>query len=212
MLTFIKIVSGGKHPKALYRCHCGTEKIITIGHVNSGHTQSCGCLYRPHGESCGQDTPSGKSAEYMVWKSMRARCRYAKTTNFSRYGGRGITVCERWDSSFNNFLEDMGRRPTPLHTLERKDNDGNYCKDNCYWATMTEQNRNRSINTFLILDDRRATLAEWSEITGLKRTTISGRLKRGMTVKQALTAPLVPRSNRRLGMPNDHLDSSEEHQ
>lgn len=195
MLTFVKIISKGKHPKALYCCHCGVEKVVAIGHVNSGHTRSCGCLYRPHGESFGQGTPSGKSAEYMVWKSMRARCRDTKNASFFRYGGRGITVCERWDQSFVNFLEDMERRPTPLHTLERKDNDGNYCKDNCYWATMTEQNRNRSINTFLVFQEKRATLAEWAEITGLKRTTISARILKGMSVADALTTPLLRRRN-----------------
>lgn len=193
MLTLVKIVSGGKCPKALYRCHCGVEKVVAVGHVNSGHTQSCGCLYRPHGESYGQDTPSGKSAEYMVWKSMRARCRNPKSASFSRYGGRGITVCEKWERSFIDFLGDMGRRPSPLHSLERKDNDGHYCKDNCHWATMTEQNRNRSINTFLILGNRSATLAEWSEITGLKRTTISMRISKGMSVADALTTPLLRR-------------------
>jgi hypothetical protein len=131
------------------RCDCGTEILATGGHLRSGHTLSCGCIRmegarkqghqnRLHGEAAAQ-TP-----EYLVWKSMFTRCDNPRAHNFRYYGARGITICASWRESFSSFLRDVGRRPSPNHSIDRyPDNDGNYEPGNVRWATDAEQNANK---------------------------------------------------------------------
>lgn len=126
-----------------------------------------------------------RTPENNIWRDMHARCKNPNRKEYKRYGGRGIAVCERWEE-FENFLRDMGSRPTPLHTLERSDGDGNYCPENCRWATRKEQSRNTSRNRFFELDGRRVTLAELVEERGLSYGTVSKRLSRGFSIERAL--------------------------
>lgn len=127
--------------------------------------------------------------EFFIWATMKARCYNPNTKRYSRYGGRGIKVCNRWLHSFPNFLEDMGSRPSSRYSIERKDNDKGYEPGNCIWATMKEQANNKSNNTRLTLNGETYTQREWSEIIGIGEKIISQRIKRGFTVEQALTFP-----------------------
>lgn len=135
----------------------------------------------------GSDLP-----EFYIWCTMRQRCSNPKNHKYHRYGGRGIKFCARW-SRFEAFLSDMGRRPTPQHTLDRINNDGNYEPGNVRWATRHQQARNRMTNHFLEYRGRRATIAEWSEITGIRYGNIKNRINNlKWSVRDALTIPNLP--------------------
>lgn len=138
----------------------------------------------------GYKTAGKYSSEYSIWSNMRARCHNPADTGYHKYGGRGIRVCDAWRADFVNFLQDMGRRPSKMHSIERKDNDGNYEPSNCRWATAKEQANNRRSSRFLEIDGVSKTMAAWGEETGLGRTTIHGRLKAGWSVEDAIRKPL----------------------
>lgn len=128
---------------------------------------------------------------YRVWRSMRTRCENPSSVAFKNYGGRGITVCDRW-RLFENFHSDMGDRP-PGHTIERVDNDKGYSPDNCIWATRKCQSRNRRNLHLLTVGSITKSMGEWSELTGISVSTIWNRLKLGWTDEEAVTTPLVTR-------------------
>lgn len=141
----------GRRKFALCRCDCGANAAARDDHIKSGRIQSCGCLMREfttarnfiHGEG----TRALKSDEFNAWNLMLARCLNPKNRAFRYYGGRGISVCERWRESFPNFLEDMGRRPSKRHSLDRIRVNEGYEPGNCRWATACEQARNTTRNT-----------------------------------------------------------------
>lgn len=169
-------------------CSCGEILVVRGAKLLSGWTKSCGCLQREiaaetqfvHGRS---GTP-----EWKIWNGIRSRCSNRREPGFKNYGGRGIRICERW-LSFENFFADMGPRPSPKHSIERKENDGDYEPGNCVWATAKEQANNTRANRFIEFGGERLTLSQWSVRTGLTREAIAARLKRGWTISHALTEP-----------------------
>jgi hypothetical protein len=181
-------------------CDCGTEHTASAkGLRHSGKatgTQSCGCLHRErsaasaavssfrHGHArVGMATP-----EYRSWCALVKRCTSPQDPNYPSYGGRGITVCERWQNSFENFLADMGRKPSQQHSIDRIDNDGNYEPGNCRWATRSEQSRNRRDRILVTFNGRTMFLCDWSAKTGISVGTLHYRLyNRGWSVERALT-------------------------
>jgi len=172
----------------LCECECGRITHVSVGNLSSGHTKSCGCL---HAESITKHGHSNRTGTYRSWQSMSDRCRNEHHKNYHRYGGRGITVCERW-SSFENFLADMGERPDGK-TLDRIDNDGNYEPGNCRWATQADQTNNQSRNKVVCVDGVSKTLAQWGRDTGLG-SLVYKRMHKGMSALEAVT---LPRGGRR---------------
>lgn len=135
--------SGQTCPKYRANCDCGNAVEVIGICLRQGTSQSCGCLRTDlivrHGESSG----AGRTPEYRAWNNMITRCEVIGTPYYENYGGRGIAVCKRWRESYEAFLIDMGRRPSQAHSLDRKNNDGNYNPRNCRWATKSEQTNNR---------------------------------------------------------------------
>lgn len=127
----------GRRTVWICRCDCGTESHVSIGNLNNGSTQSCGCLRREMHTSHGlTDTPT-----YRSWQAMISRCTRPSTGAFQQYGAKGVTVCQRWHK-FDNFLADMGVRPEGT-SIDRIDNERGYELSNCRWSTRSEQNKNR---------------------------------------------------------------------
>lgn len=127
------------------------------------------------------------TAEHSIWKGMKGRCLNPNGQDFGHYGGRGIKVCDRWQRSFQNFLEDVGRRPTIGHTLERIDNNGDYEPGNVVWVTRLVQANNTRQNHILKYNDEELTIAQWARKLDLKHSTLKHRIYRGWTTEQALT-------------------------
>lgn len=141
--------------------------------------------FRPrHGDCVGGRV----SSENHTWQQMRRRCQNPTHPRYADYGGRGIGVCERW-ASFENFLADMGRRPSPTHTLDRINNDGNYEPSNCRWATKREQTLNSRHARMIEFNGRTQCMTDWAAEIGLKTTTLWQRLNLGWPVERALTEP-----------------------
>lgn len=167
----------------LCRCDCGIERNFDASNLRTGNTLSCGCLQAElaaarvylHGHAKRED--GKQSTEYMIWSNMRRRCYDEENPAYKHYGGRGITVCARWRNDFAAFFSDMGPRPAGK-TIDRKDNNGDYSPINCKWSTWKEQARNTRRNRIIEVRGERKPLCEWSEITGIKRETISDRLER----------------------------------
>ncbi len=126
------------------------------------------------------------SVEYRAWKLMKARCLNENWPHYDRYGGRGIKICDRWILSFKAFLDDMGLRPSSDHTLERKDNDGNYEPSNCVWATRRQQGANRSDTRLFTFRGELLCIKEIARRTSKPYQTVLGRLRRGLTIEEAV--------------------------
>lgn len=165
-------------------CECGNYCISPQRNLLSGKTKSCGCLQREAAAKQAVVIGAGNathgmtnSPEWIVWRAVLARCGNKKNPAYPEYGGRGIKVCDRW-RSFENFFADMGPRPSLEYSIDRYPNqNGDYEPGNCRWATMTEQNRNRTNNLLLTVNGITKTAIEWIEETGLPRHVLYGRIR-----------------------------------
>lgn len=168
-------------------CSCGNELITMSSSVRRGLTKSCGCLNEEH-KVRGLRYKDGRSnlPEYRLFRDMCNRCHLPTRKSYKNYGARGIIVCAEWRHNFEQFLKDMGPRPSPEHTIERKDNDGPYSKDNCRWATRTEQMNNMRTNRLLTWNGETRTLAEWCKLYDKHYPRVQYRLNAGWTLEDAL--------------------------
>lgn len=166
--------------KWLCRCKCGGVTSINMREIRvNKYCSLCVPKGRPsHGLS--------HLPEHTIWRSMIQRCRNENDPRYKNYGGRGIAVCSRW-KKFENFYEDMGNRPHPKLTIERRNNNKGYSPQNCYWGTRKEQARNFRSNVILEYNGEKKCISEWAEIIGVTHDTISRRLKSGLTTAEALT-------------------------
>lgn len=190
-----------KHHQAMWRCRCdcGNETIVVSGNLRTGKTQSCDCLRR---ERCAASNRKnlkmippkhGKTNTrlYRIWGAMRSRCYNPNTANYHNYGGRGITVCEEWRKDFQSFYTwSMEHGYKSDLSIDRIDNEQGYGPDNCKWSSRKEQANNTRQNHVLNYNGEAHTTAEWSDITGISRTVIVNRLRRGWDVEKALTTPV----------------------
>jgi hypothetical protein len=179
--------------KWLCECLCGSLTVVDGYNLKSGNSKSCGCAgsetTRKRNTSHGQTN----SPEWIVWMNMKARCYRPSHDAYRHYGGRGITVCERWTGidGFSNFLADMGKRP-PKHEIDRKDNDGNYEPCNCRWATKSQQANNTSRNLPIIAFGIGMTLAELSRDSRCEVSykTLAYRICNGWDIEKAASVPV----------------------
>ena len=165
---------GARNRKALWRCSCdcGGTALVIANYLQVGTTRSCGCLRVETNQLRLTTHRLTGTPEYRSWNSLRNRCLNESNAAYHKYGGRGITICARWLESFANFLEDMGPRPGPQHSIERKDNNLGYSKENCVWATAKVQGRNTRRNYYLMYEGRRVCLAEAAEMAGVPYTLL----------------------------------------
>lgn len=179
----------GQHQYYDVVCDCGKKRNVAYESMRSGSTLSCGCLkkelvsirFKTHGMT--------NSKEYKIWNSMVQRCVNKKSSSYANYGANGISVSSRW-MDFNNFIADMGLRPTDRHTIERIDNSLGYSMGNCRWATYGEQSRNRSSNRIIAHNGKVKCVSDWAEELGVSENVLNGRLRRGWEIEDALNTPV----------------------
>jgi len=182
-----KILASGKK-RGAWECLCDCSNITYVETRVLKTTVSCGCYktdiikqrLTTHGQS--------KKRSYRIWTLMMNRCFNPKNASWRYYGGRGITVCDRWQS-YENFAEDMEEPPSKQHSIDRKNSDGNYGPDNCQWATPMEQVRGRRNTAMITIDGVSRPLIEWCKIAGTKYVTAFGRLRKGWPPKEAIFTP-----------------------
>lgn len=152
------------------RCICGIVKVFRCGDLVTGKTRSCGCLQselvskrmtKHGGAKVGK-----RISEYNIWQHMKKRCYDVDNANYYNYGARGVKICNRWLNRFDLFLKDMGYRPSKTHSLDRKNNNGNYTPSNCRWVTRDIQNKNKRNNIWITYKRRKMVIADWAKELG----------------------------------------------
>lgn len=176
-----------RNARWLCQCDCGKTAVVQGGTLKNGSQQSCGCYQRDVVTKHGKDG----SRVHRAWVSMRSRCSDPKVPSYKDYGGRGIGVCESWNT-FEGFYADMGDVPVGM-SLERIDNSKGYSPENCRWASMEEQNNNRRNNLILQFQGRIQSLTRWAREVGISPISLKSRISLGWDVERALTTPIDKR-------------------
>ena len=172
-------------------CKCDPENcgnIITVAahSLKSSNTSSCGCLRSDIRRKAMTKHGLRNTPEYRVWKAMKNRCYNTKSESYANYGEQGITICDEWKDDFEAFYRDMGPKPTPEHSIDRRDNDKGYNKENCRWATRIEQASNKKNSVFYTYDGKSRTLTGWCRELGLDYDRTYKRIRRGAIFEEAI--------------------------
>lgn len=168
------------------RCDCGEVRIVAAAKLLNGHTKSCTCLQRDTASRVMKTHGMSNTQMFWVWTTMIQRCTNPKAPHYSNYGGRGISVCKEW-LVFENFIRDMGERPTNLHSIDRIDNNGDYCPENCRWTTRHEQGRNKRTNVMIAHNGTMLCTTDWDKKVGGSNGLVQSRLRLGWSIDEALT-------------------------
>lgn len=181
------------HHYWLCQCNCGIKKIIAGGSLNGGLTKSCGCLRTEktveRSTKHSQSIRTQVTVTYTAWVNMIQRCTNSNRKDYHNYGERGIKICKEW-SRFENFLKDMGERPTTRHSIDRIKNDKGYYKENCRWATIKQQNRNKRNNRTIRYKGKTQLMVELAEKFSIDLHVFINRIKLGWSPEKALTEPV----------------------
>ena len=173
------------------RCSCGVVKFVEQTNLRKGVSKSCGCLNAELSSARSTTHGKSKSPLYAVWNMMKQRCTVPTYRHWADYGGRGITVCDRW-LEFENFYADMGDPPFKRASVERKDTNKGYYPENCIWADRDTQNNNTRKSVRFTVNGEELTLKEMAERSGINQKTLSSRIYiYGMTAQEAFTAPVL---------------------
>ncbi|MDF3858100.1 hypothetical protein P3W70_07070 [Achromobacter denitrificans] len=187
ILTAVQRVDG----KWQCTCDCGSVRLVLANNLKKGNSKSCGCvgrakcarrmasLNRVHGDA--------GSKEHQIWAGIIKRCTRPSDMHWPKYGAQGITVAPEW-MSYEQFLADMGRAPTPAHTIDRIDNNAGYSADNCRWATPFQQAQNRSTNRYTVVDGKVVCFSEAARLLGIERSRIFSMARRGLVEE----VPYIP--------------------
>lgn len=187
-----KITRSGSSRNAYWLCRCLCSRNVEVrgSHLTGGKIVSCGCYQNDIRGQSSLTHGMSRTKVHTAWEAMKGRCFNPKNGKFALYGARGITVYPGWIDDFLAFYSFIGDPPSPLHSLDRIDGDGNYEPGNVRWATPSEQSNNLSTNRILELNGRKQTLAQWSKEVGIEESALRARLKRGWTLARALAGPL----------------------
>ncbi len=190
LTVILRSPENDKYGRARWEClcdpkygGCGNVVIVQAGNLKNGNTRSCGCLLKETVTTHGLTS----SLEYNSWRGIIDRCCNEKHPAYEHYGKRGITVCDEWKESFEAFYRDMGPRPSPQHSIDRRKNDKGYSKENCRWVTPIEQQNNKRTNLYFGFAGEIKTLAQWCRVLNLSYKKTHRRIYRdGWTFEAAI--------------------------
>lgn len=188
-----RVHNKGKYPAWLCKCECGNEHIVLGTSLQQGNVTSCGCYHREIASITNIKHQKSKDKIYKEWSGIKTRCFNEKFYKYKDYGGRGITMCDRWRDSFEAFYEDVSKLPhfgEKGYSINRKNNDGNYEPDNVEWADKITQANNKRNNHLITYNGKTQTLAQWSKETGILSSVIIKRFNLGWDVDEILTKPV----------------------
>lgn len=192
----VAIKAAGKTKNGAYlwkcKCDCGNEIIANVGNLKNGHTKSCGCLRVDRCKTNFTKHGLEHTRLYGIWSDMRLRCYDEKNIAYHRYGGRGITICDEWKNDVKAFYDwATANGYKDSLTIDRIDNDGNYCPENCRWATVKEQASNRRSNILVTHNGKTQTMKEWAHEVGTPYKVVWARMQKlGWSAERALTEPV----------------------
>lgn len=192
-LTILEDVGRDKNGRnVLALCNCGIIKTYRLGHIKSGKILSCGCYGREAASKSSTTHGLSKHSLYKVYKGMKNRCYNANIDSYKNYGARGIIICDEWLSSFELFFNwSMSNGYKKGLQIDRENNNGNYEPSNCRWVKQKINARNTRTNVFIKYNGKTKTIAEWCEIVGISQKRFYSRRKRGWTIEQTLSTPLL---------------------